>query len=119
MPTDGRSISSAIAPSPNGRSAARPSSATPGRRSPAGSRATPSSRWRPKTPPTPAARRYARRMHPAPIRIDLDGVPLDDEDGRTTAIFRFRTTAGLVLALPESVDVTVPFTDLAEASLDL
>jgi len=53
------------------------------------------------------------------MRIDLDGVPLDDEDGRTTAMFRFRTTQGLVLALPESVDVTVPFPDLAEASLDL
>jgi hypothetical protein len=53
------------------------------------------------------------------MRIDLDGVPLDDEDGRTTAIFRFRTTGGLVLALPESVEVTVPFADLAEASLDL
>jgi hypothetical protein len=58
-------------------------------------------------------------MLASPIRIDLDGVPLDDEDGRTTAIFRFRTTAGLVLALPESVDVTVPFGDLVEASLDL
>jgi hypothetical protein len=55
----------------------------------------------------------------AQMRIDLDGVPLDDEDGRTTALFRFRTTAGLVLALPESVDVTVPLADLAEASLDL
>lgn len=53
------------------------------------------------------------------MRIDLDGVPLDDEDGRTTAIFRFRTTAGLVLALPESVEVTVPFADLAGATLDL
>ena len=55
----------------------------------------------------------------SPIRIDLDGVPLDDEDGRTTAIFRYRTTAGLLLALPESVYVIVPFGDLVEASLDL
>ena len=54
-----------------------------------------------------------------PIRIDLEGVTLDDEDGRTTAIFRFRTTSGLLLSLPESADVTVPFSDLAEASLDL
>ena len=54
-----------------------------------------------------------------PIRIDLDGVPLDDEDGRTTALFRFRTTSGVLLSLPESGDVTVPFSDLAEASLDL
>ena len=53
------------------------------------------------------------------LRFDLDGIPLDDEDGRTTAILRFRTTAGLVLALPESVDVTVPWADLAEATVDL
>lgn len=56
---------------------------------------------------------------PAKMRIDLDGVPLDDEDGRTTALFRFRTTQGLQLALPESVDVLVPFSDVASASLDL
>ena len=53
------------------------------------------------------------------LRFDLDGIPLDDEEGRTTAILRFRTTAGLVLALPESVDVTVPWSDLAEAAVDL
>jgi hypothetical protein len=53
------------------------------------------------------------------LRFDLDGIPLDDEDGRTTAILRFRTTAGLVLALPESVDVTVPWADVAEARVDL
>ena len=55
----------------------------------------------------------------ARLRFDLDGIPLDDEEGRTTAILRFRTTHGLVLALPESVDVTVPWGDLAEASVDL
>jgi hypothetical protein len=55
----------------------------------------------------------------ARLRFDLDGIPLDDEQGRTTAILRFRTTLGLVLALPESVDVTVPWGDLAEASVDL
>jgi len=55
----------------------------------------------------------------ARLRFDLDGIPLDDEEGRTTAILRFRTTTGLVLALPESVDVTVPWGDLAEASVDL
>ena len=53
------------------------------------------------------------------LRFDLDGIPLDDEEGRTTAILRFRTKAGLVLALPESVDVTVPWSDVAEASVDL
>ena len=53
------------------------------------------------------------------MRIDLDGIPLDDEDGRTTAILRFRTTRGLVFALPESVDVTVPWTDVESAVVDL
>jgi len=53
------------------------------------------------------------------IRFDLDGIPLDDEDGRTTAILRFRTTRGLVLALPESVDVTVPWNDIEQAQVDL
>lgn len=55
----------------------------------------------------------------ARLRFDLDGIPLDDEQGRTTAILRFRTTHGLVLALPESVDVTVPWSDVDEASVDL
>src|SRR4051812_20792715 len=53
------------------------------------------------------------------IRFDLDGIPLDDEDGRTTAILRFRTTKGLVLALPESVDVTIPWNDIETAQVDL
>ncbi|HZS35369.1 MAG TPA: hypothetical protein VFF06_01005 [Polyangia bacterium] len=53
------------------------------------------------------------------LRFDLDGIPLDDEDGRTTAILRFRTTRGLVLALPESVDVTLAWADLARATVDL
>jgi hypothetical protein len=53
------------------------------------------------------------------LRFDLDGIPLDDEDGRTTAILRFRTTEGLVLALPESVEVTLPWREVAEASVDL
>jgi hypothetical protein len=55
----------------------------------------------------------------ARLRFDLDGIPLDDEEGRTTAILRFRTISGIVLALPESVDVTVPFSDLASAAVDL
>jgi hypothetical protein len=53
------------------------------------------------------------------LRFDLDGIPLDDEEGRTTAILRLRTTAGLVLALPESVDVIVPWSDVADAAVDL
>ena len=53
------------------------------------------------------------------MRFDLDGIPLDDEDGRTTAILRFRTTRGIVLALPESVEVTLPWSDIEAASADL
>src|SRR4051812_32749318 len=53
------------------------------------------------------------------MRFDLDGIPLDDEDGRTTAILRFRTTRGIVLALPESVDVTLPWSDIEAANVDL
>jgi hypothetical protein len=58
-------------------------------------------------------------MAMAHLRIDLDGIPLNDEDGRTTAILRFRTTRGLVLGLPESVDVTIPWSDVEEARVDL
>lgn len=53
------------------------------------------------------------------LRIDLDGVPLADENGRVTAIFRFRTRDGIILNLPESIDVTVPWSALASAELDL
>jgi len=53
------------------------------------------------------------------LRIDLDGIPLDDEDGHMTAIMRFRTTRGMVLALPESVEVTVPWADFERADIDL
>jgi len=53
------------------------------------------------------------------MRFDLDGIPLDDEDGRTTAILRFRTTRGLVVALPESVDMTIPWADVESATVDL
>src|SRR5258706_15159708 len=53
------------------------------------------------------------------LRIDLDGIPLDDEDGHTCAIMRFRTTRGMVLALPESVEVTVPWGDFERADIDL
>ncbi len=53
------------------------------------------------------------------LRFDLDGIPLDDEDGRTTAILRYRTTRGIVVALPESVDVVLPWEDLEAAQVDL
>jgi hypothetical protein len=54
-------------------------------------------------------------------RIDLDGVTLHDADNpyMPLAVFRYRTTQGLVLLVPESADVTVPFSDVEEASLDL
>jgi hypothetical protein len=53
------------------------------------------------------------------MRIDLDGVPLKSPQGRVLCMFRFRTTDGIVLAIPESVDVTVPWSAIKEASLDL
>ncbi len=53
------------------------------------------------------------------MRIDLDGVPLRSPEGRVLCMFRFRTTEGLVLAIPESVDVTVPWSAIKESILDL
>jgi hypothetical protein len=57
-------------------------------------------------------------------RIDLDGVSLSD--ARTTAgpsmvlaLFRYRTTEGLVLVLPESADLLVPWANVEETALDL
>lgn len=54
-------------------------------------------------------------------RIDLDGVTLHDANNpyMPLAVFRFRTTEGLVLLLPESADILVPFTQIDEATLDL
>jgi hypothetical protein len=54
-------------------------------------------------------------------RIDLDGVALSDPDNphMVVAIFRYRTTAGLVLLVPESADVTVPWESVEAATLDL
>src|SRR5262245_31689279 len=63
--------------------------------------------------------RYARlTMRP---RIDLDGVALSDPENphMVVAIFRYRTTAGLVLLVPESADVTVPWEAVESATLDL
>ncbi len=53
------------------------------------------------------------------FRLDLDGVHLKDAGGRVICILRWRTAQGLVLRLPESTDVTVPFRWVKEASLDL
>lgn len=54
-------------------------------------------------------------------RIDLDGVALNDEANphMVVAVFRHRTTEGLVLLIPESADVLVPWQQVEEASLDL
>jgi hypothetical protein len=53
------------------------------------------------------------------MRIDLDGVPLHDAAGRVVCLFRYRTAFGLLLGLPESGDVTVPWGDIASAGVDL
>ena len=54
-------------------------------------------------------------------RIDLDGVALHDEKNAdmVVAIFRYRTTDGLVLLIPESADVVVPWAEVEAARLDL
>ena len=54
-------------------------------------------------------------------RIDLDGVPLTDENNpyMPLAIFRHRTTEGLVLLIPESAEVLVKWPDVEEAAIDL
>lgn len=59
-------------------------------------------------------------MHARP-RIDLEGVALADERNpyMVIAIFRYRTTDGLVLLIPESADVVVSWADVLEAGLDL
>lgn len=54
-------------------------------------------------------------------RIDLDGVTLHDPDGPSAAvaIFRYRTVEGLVLSMPESADIVVPWDEVEEAELSL
>lgn len=54
-------------------------------------------------------------------RIDLDGVALTDEKNphMVVAIFRYRTTEGLLLLIPESADVMVPWSEVVAADLDL
>jgi len=54
-------------------------------------------------------------------RIDLDGVALTDERDphMVVAIFRYRTTEGLVLLQPESVDVVIPWAKVRGSVLDL
>jgi hypothetical protein len=55
-------------------------------------------------------------------RIDLDGVALIDPDRPGTnviGVFRHRTTDGLVILMPESGEIVVPWTAVKAASLDL
>jgi hypothetical protein len=54
-------------------------------------------------------------------RIDLEGVALSDERNpyMVVAIFRYRTTDGLLLLIPESADVLVSWKDVEEAAVDL
>jgi hypothetical protein len=53
------------------------------------------------------------------FRLDLDGVELKDGNDRVVCILRWRTLKGLVLRLPESVDVLVPWRLIEAAQLDL
>lgn len=58
-------------------------------------------------------------MNSARFRLELDGVEMKDGNGRVVCILRWRTRSGMVLRLPESVDVLVPWRLLTEAVLDL
>jgi hypothetical protein len=60
-------------------------------------------------------------MPAARPRIDLDGVPLQDEtnDKMVLAVFRYRTTEGLVLLVPESAELLVKWTQVSAAEIDL
>ncbi len=53
------------------------------------------------------------------FRLDLDGVELKDGNGRVVCILRWRTVKGLLLRLPESTDVLVPWALIQSAQLDL
>jgi len=54
-------------------------------------------------------------------RIDLDGVPLVDEHHppMVIAVLRYRTTEGIVLLVPESADVLVPWQHVESATVNL
>jgi hypothetical protein len=54
-------------------------------------------------------------------RIDLDGISLVDEAAppMVVAIVRYRTVAGLVLLVPESADVLVPWEHIEDARIEL
>ena len=54
-------------------------------------------------------------------RIDLDGVSLVDETSppMVVAIFRYRAVEGLVLLVPESADVLVPWEHIVSSTVDL
>jgi hypothetical protein len=58
-------------------------------------------------------------MNKERLRIDLDGVEMKDANGRVVCVLRWRTTRGLTVRLPESVDVDVPWNIISEATLDL
>jgi hypothetical protein len=53
------------------------------------------------------------------FRLDLDGVDLKDGNGRVVLILRWRTVQGLVVRLPESTDLLVPWRLISDARLDL
>ena len=55
-------------------------------------------------------------------RIDLDGVALHDPNNPGTpaiAIFRYRTTGGLILLIPESADFLISWEHIESLQLDL
>jgi hypothetical protein len=53
------------------------------------------------------------------IRLDLEGIALNDEKGRLTATFRYRTADGVVVNLPESADYSLGWAHLEACTVDL
>jgi hypothetical protein len=71
--------------------------------------------------PVAAAARVGWATMTARPRIDLDGVALCDERNpdMVIAIFRYRTTQGLTLLVPESADVVIGWGEVESTTLDL
>ncbi|MBI5368466.1 MAG: hypothetical protein HZA54_15625 [Planctomycetes bacterium] len=54
------------------------------------------------------------------LRLDLNGIPLlAEEAGQVICLFRYRSRSGLILGLPEEGDVSVPWSEIESATIDL
>lgn len=53
------------------------------------------------------------------LRLDLNWIPLSGPETDVLCLLRFRMKEGLALGVPESCDVTVPWSEIRSAALDL